>query len=134
MTNFFSYSKNNDTFAQGGGLGIEMIEWEQNSRPKKSQGLSTKTIKIPGPKINAKKSHAEFLTLKILNIKNIRDTLFKHPRRLPLIVMQPRSVIPIKKKSQIKSSHQKNTHFPTQKKSQIQKFQTQKSPSIIPVT
>lgn len=96
MTNFFSYSKNNDTFAQGGGLGIEMIEWEQNSRPKKSQGLSTKTIKIPGPKINAKKSHAEFLTLKILNIKNIRDTLFKHPRRLPLIVMQPRSVIPKK--------------------------------------
>ena len=71
----------------GGILGIEMIEWEQNSRPKKSQGLSTKTEKIPGPKINAKKSHAEFLTLKILNIKNIRDTLVKHPRRLPLIVI-----------------------------------------------
>jgi hypothetical protein len=34
-----------------------------------------------------KKSHAKFLTLKISNIKNIINTLVRHPRTLPLIVL-----------------------------------------------
>ena len=32
----------------------------KNQNPKKSLGLPTKPQKIPGPKINLKKSHAEF--------------------------------------------------------------------------
>jgi len=40
-----------------------MIEWGQNQNPNKSLGLPTKPKKIPGPKINPKKSNADFLSL-----------------------------------------------------------------------
>jgi len=41
-----------------------MIEWGQKSKPKKIPRASNKSKKIVEPKINPKKSHAEFLSLK----------------------------------------------------------------------
>ena len=37
-----------------------MIEWGQKSKPQKSLGLQTDPPKIPGPKLNPPKFHAEF--------------------------------------------------------------------------
>ena len=49
-----------------------MVEQEQKSKPQKilGRGLPTKPKKIPGPKINPQKSHAEFPSL-----KNVQKTL-----------------------------------------------------------
>ena len=41
-----------------------MIEWGQNSRPKKSLGLPTEPKKSVDQKLTTKKSHGEFLSLK----------------------------------------------------------------------
>ena len=62
------------TVAQGG-IGISSDGDDQmgakKQDPKKSVGRSLK--KIPGPKLKRQKSHVEFLALKILNIKSIRN-------------------------------------------------------------
>ena len=41
-----------------------MIEWGQNSKPKKSLGLPTEPTKSLDQKLSTKKSHGEFLRLK----------------------------------------------------------------------
>ena len=41
-----------------------MIEWGQKSKPPKNPYGVRQNQPIPGPKINPKKSHAEFLSLK----------------------------------------------------------------------
>ena len=65
-----------------GGTGFQvfgMIEWEQNQNPKKSLGLPTKIKKIPGPKINPKKSHAEFPSLQNFE-KGLNDAKKQPPK------------------------------------------------------
>ena len=49
--------------SQGGFSGFQktgMIEWGQKSKPKKIPRASNKPPKIPGPKLNPQKVHAEF--------------------------------------------------------------------------
>ena len=41
-----------------------MIEWGQKLKPQKIPRATNITQKIPGPKINPQKSHAEFSSLK----------------------------------------------------------------------
>ena len=110
--------------------------------------------------LSPKKSHAQFLTLKIFNIKNIKCLgLFIH-YNLNLSILHLVVILTIletpkntfldctlfaeqcsqdqyyPKKSLLKSSHQKKilAKFSYPKKSRNGKFQTQKNPSIISVT
>ena len=79
---------------QGGTSDFKGQRWSnggKNQNPKKSLGLPTKPPKIPGPKINPQKSHAEFrslknfqkalndITRKIKTLENIRNWYLKNP-------------------------------------------------------
>ena len=57
---------------EGGGGGVGGTR-EQKSRPKIPHGFQRNPKTIPGLKINPQKFHAEFLTIEILNIENIRN-------------------------------------------------------------
>ena len=85
------------------------------------------------------KSHAKFLTLKISNIKNIINTLVRHPRTLPLIVLYSQNYaakVSYTPKNPFLHQATKKllTKFSHPQKKQNQNFQTPKNPSIIPVT
>ena len=71
---------------QGGYSGFQvtgMMEWEKKSKPKKIPRASNKTQKIPGPKFNPPKSHAEFLNHKNFQ-KALHETLVLNTNPPPL--------------------------------------------------
>ena len=90
----------------------------KNQNPKKSVGLQTKPPKIPGPKFNPKKSHAEFPSH-----KNVQGALDDITQKIETLVLNtPKNPKKILAKIFL---HQK---IPKSK------ISNPKSPSIIPVT
>ena len=99
----------------------------KNLNPKKLLGLPTKPKKISGPKLTHKISHAKFpslekshtMPLRIRGCHHKSSDCFEYPQR-----------------SLLKSSHSQKIlyKFPYPKKSKNRRSQTQRSPSIIPVT
>ena len=99
-----------------------MIEWGQKSKPKK----------IPGPKFNPQKTHAEFPSHKNFQRNYTARICGDHTQELSQIFR----LFEYPTKSLLKSSYPKKylPNFPYPKKSWNQKFQTSKNRSIIPVT
>ena len=120
---------------------IGMIEQGQKSKPKKSQGLQTNPPKIPGSKFNPRKIPCmpNFRTIKISRTQRQSQNSFVFILITEVSggnYHESSDCFEYPRKSVVKSSYPKKflTKFSYPKKSQNQKFQTPKSPWIIPVT
>ena len=120
----FPHTLSNHNTYQGGVLRISSdrddLKGTKIKPQKNPEGLLTKPPKIHRPKINPQKSHAEFPSLRCpeCNALNIK-TAAKIAQKFLYLNQATKKYLP---------------NFLAPKKSQNRKFQTQKNPSIIPVT